>query len=421
MPNTQSMGLSRRSVLMGAAVSGMAVTGFPFISRAEDKQPIKIGMPTVLSGPYTVIGETCRAATQLALDNFNSSGGLDGRKVELVVRDDKAKPDEAARIIRELINGDRVDLIIAASTTAGAFAIQEVVRETGHLCIQTVSETSVLTADPKIRAPNSFRVSRQGVHDSVAAAQAASTLIKNKNLKRWMTVCQDFAYGRAIQAQFVAFLKQLAPEAEIIATAWPKFMAPDYTDTVTQILSAKPDVIYCSLGGGEIVSFIDQANLYAVFDRTRMFSPNIADVSTLKQIKTLPKNSYTGSRYVPNYPNNPGNAAWAEAMMTKGKVTGSNWAWQTAAGTDFLLAAMRKTNSIDPKVLAEALRGMTIDSPFGAKGQITMRGSDQTIVDYAIGWGIALPAAPYMQDVQDADWGVIGQYETEWKKTQGFV
>ena len=419
MPGKRPTGASRRAILATAATA--AVTGFPYVSRAQAKAPIKIGMPTVLSGPYTVIGETCRAATQLALDSFNAAGGLDGRKVELVVRDDKAKPDEAARVIREFINNDRVDLIIAASTTAGAFAIQEVVRETGHLCIHTVSETSTLTADPKIRAPNSFRVCRQGVQDSIAAAQAASTLIRSQNLKRWMTVCQDFAYGRAIQSQFVTFLKQMEPGVEIVATAWPKFQAPDYTDTVTQILSAKPEVVYCTLGGGEIVSFLEQARLYAVFDRSRMFSPNIADISTLKQIKTLPKDAYTGSRYVPNYPNNPANAAWAEAMLTKGKVTASNWSWQTAAGTDFLLAAMRKTNSIDSKVLAEALRGMTIESPFGTNGKITMRAEDQTIIDYAIGWGIALPTAPYIKDVRDADWNVVGQYETEWKKSQGFA
>ena len=419
MPGSRSTNATRRAVLATAATA--AVTGFPFVSRAQGKQPIKIGMPTVLSGPYTVIGETCRAATQLALDTFNNAGGLDGRKVELIVRDDKAKPDEAARVIREFINNDRVDIILAASTTAGAFAIQEVVRETGHLCVHTVSETSVLTADPKIRAPNSFRVCRQGIQDSIAAAQAAADLVKTKNLKRWMTVCQDFAYGRAIQAQFTGLLKQMAPEVEIIATAWPKFQAPDYTDVVTQVLSAKPEVIYCSLGGGEIVSFIDQARLYAVFDRTQLFSPNIADVSTLKQIKSLPKNTYTGSRYVPTYPNTPANAAWAAAMETKGKVTPSNWSWQTAAGIDFILAAMRKTNSIDSKVLSDALRGMTIDSPFGAKGKITIRAEDQTIIDYAIGWGIALPTAPYIQDVRDADWAMIGQLENEWKKSQNFI
>ncbi len=419
MPAKRPIGASRRTIL--ATASAAAVTGFPFISRAQAKAPIKIGMPTVLSGPYTVIGETCRAATQLALETFNAAGGLDGRKVELVVRDDKAKPDEAARVIREFINADKVDLIIAASTTAGAFAIQEVVRETGTLCIHTVSETSTLTADPKIRAPNSFRVCRQGVQDSIAAAQAASALIRSQNLKKWMTVCQDFAYGRAIQAQFTAFLKQMEPSVEIIATAWPKFQAPDYTDTVTQILSAKPEVVYCTLGGGEIVSFLEQARLYAVFDRARMFSPNIADISTLKQIKTLPKDAYTGSRYVPNYPNTPANQAWADAMQTKGKVTPSNWAWQTAAATDFLLAAMTKTKSIDSKVLSDALRGMTIGSPFGTNGKLTMRAEDQTVIDYAIGWGIALPTPPYMKDVKDADWAVIAQYETEWKKSQGFI
>lgn len=417
---TRTTCTSRRDILAGVTATA-AVTAFPIIPRAQGKRPIRIGMPTVLSGPYTVIGETCRAATLLAIDKFNAAGGLDGRMLELVVRDDKTKPDEGARVAREMINNDRVDLFVSAATSASTFAIQEVMRETGHLCIHTVSETSTLTADPKLRAPNTFRCARQGVHDAIAAARYGADLARSRPMKRWMTTCQDFAYGRALQAQFVGFLRQFEPGVEIIGAAWPKLAAPDYTETVTQILGAKPDALYITLAGGEIVSFLDQARLYNVFDRVQIFAQNMADISALKQIKKLPPNTYSGSRYVPGYPANPANAAWNQAMEGKYKATGSNWSWQTAVALDFLIAAMRQTGSADGKVLAGALRGMTIESPFGTDGQITMRAEDQTIVDYAIGWGLAVTEPPYFKDVTPADWGAIIQYEKEWKKAQGFA
>ncbi len=378
-------------------------------------------MPTVLSGRFTVIGNTIRPAALMAIDAFNQAGGLNGRQIELIARDDKARPDEAARVVRELINSDGCQIILSGSTTAGTFAIQEVVRETGHLCIHTVSETSVLTADPKIRAPNTFRAARQVVHDAIAGAQYATSLSKTRGLKRWMTNSPDFAYGRDATGQFIDDLKKFDPEVTLVGEAWPKFMAPDYTESLTQVLSLKPDAVFTAHSGGDIVAFMDQARLYNIFDKVPMFTPNLADLTTLKEIKKLPPDVRSGSRYLASYPPTAANQAWHDAFVKRTGFEPSNWAWQTAAGTEFLLEAMRKTGSADGHVLAEAMRGMTIDSPFGVGGKLTMRAEDQTMINYAIGWGVVVPELPYFKDVQDADWSSILRYEAEWKKAKGFV
>ena len=409
---------TRRAVLAGAAV---AVTGFPSIGRAQSKEPIKIGMPTVLSGRFTVIGNTIRPAALMAIEAFNQAGGLNGRQIELIARDDKARPDEAARVVRELINSDGCQIFLSGSTTAGTFAIQEVVRETGHLCIHTVSETSVLTADPKIRAPNTFRAARQVVHDAIAGAEYATALSKTRGLKRWMTNSPDFAYGRDATGQFIDDLKKFDPEVTLVGEAWPKFMAPDYTESLTQVLSLKPDALFTAHSGGDIVAFMDQARLYNIFEKVPMFTPNLADLTTLKEIKKLPSDVRSGSRYLASYPPTAANQAWHDAYVKRTGFEPSNWAWQTAAGTEFLLEAMRKTGSADGHVLAEAMRGMTIDSPFGVGGKLTMRAEDQTMINYAIGWGVIVAEAPYFKDVQNADWSSILRFESEWKKAKGFA
>lgn len=410
--------LSRRAVLGGVAAG---ILGLPNISRGQGKEPIKIGMPTVLSGRFTVVGNTTRAAAMLAIDAFNQAGGLDGRLIELIARDDKARPDEAARVVRELINSDGCHLILAASTTAGAFAIQEVVRETGHLCIHTVSETSALTADPKIRAPNSFRAARQVVHDAIAGAQYATAVAKERGLKRWMTNSPDFAYGRDATGQFMEDLKKFDSDVQLVGEAWPKFMAPDYTESLTQVLTLKPDALFTAHSGGDLIAFMDQARLYNIFEKVPMFTPNLADLTSLKEIKKLPPDVRSGSRYLASYPPSAANQAWHDAYVKRNNFEPSNWAWQTATGTSFLLEAMRKTKSADGKVLAEALRGMTIDSPFGVGGKVTMRAEDQTLINYAVGWGVMSAEAPYFKDIKDADWTAILRYEAEWKKAKGFV
>ena len=76
----------------------------------------------------------------------------------------------------------------------------------------------------------------------------------------------------------------------------------------------------------------------------------------------------------------------------------------------------KKANSADGKKIAEALRGLTIESPFGADGNMTMRAEDQTMVGYAIGWGTTIPKEPYVPSVTAGDWKQILELEADWKK-----
>src|SRR3546814_7069918 len=105
--------------------------GFPVILRAQTNQSIKIGVPTLLSGRVAQLGISSRNALQIEFDKFNESGGFNGRKVELVVRDSKGKPEEAARLVRDMVNSDKCDFIIDGEASSGAFAVHEVVRELG--------------------------------------------------------------------------------------------------------------------------------------------------------------------------------------------------------------------------------------------------------------------------------------------------
>lgn len=177
----------RRGVLKGiGAVGATALIGAPYVARAQ-ANTIRIGVPTILSGRVAILGESSRAALEMAAAEFNGAGGLDGREVEMVFRDTKASPDEAARVTRELVNSDDCQIIIDAEASTGAFAVQEVVRQLGVLCIHTNSETSALTADPAIRSETAFRCARQGIHDAVAGGLYASEISKAEDKRRWMS------------------------------------------------------------------------------------------------------------------------------------------------------------------------------------------------------------------------------------------
>lgn len=417
-------GFDRRTVIKGAvAAAGGAIVAplaMPHIARAQAK-PIKIGMPTILSGRVAQLGTSSRNAVMLEVEKVNAAGGLAGRPIEMVVRDSKGQPQEAARVSRELINSDGCEFLIDAEASSGAFAVHEVARDLGVLCLHTCSETSSLTADPKLRLPHTFRVARQGIHDSIVGGAYAAKVAKAKNLKKWMTCSPDYAYGRDTTAQFVEYLKHFQPEVEIVSESWPKFGQPDYTEVVTKILQTKPQALYSCLWGGDLTSFIDQGNIYALFAQTETFAVNMADYTALTVVKNLPKGIHSGNRYIKTFPKTAQNAAWGDEYRAKYKEYPTNWAWQNAAAVNFLAAAAKKAGSADPKKLTEALRGLTIDSPFGTEGKLTLRPEDNTLVDYAIGWGTTISSEPYVPDVTASDWKQIVELETQWKKKNNYV
>ena len=89
----------RRKLIKGAtALAGLASLGFPYLSLAQNK-PIRVGMPTILSGRVAMLGQASTNAAQMEVEKFNAAGGLGGRKIELVIRDSKGQPQEAAREI----------------------------------------------------------------------------------------------------------------------------------------------------------------------------------------------------------------------------------------------------------------------------------------------------------------------------------
>jgi branched-chain amino acid transport system substrate-binding protein len=412
--------LDRRTLLKSAAASTVGLLAAPMVARADNKS-IKIGMSTILSGRVAQLGTSSRNAVMMEIEKVNAAGGLAGRQIEMVIRDSKGQPQEAARLSRELVNSDGCEILIDAEASSGAFAVHEVARDLGMLTLHTNSETSSLSADPKLRLPNAFRVCRQGVHDCIVGGAYAAKVAKAKNLTKWMTTSPDYAYGRDTTGEYMSYVKYFNPDVEVVGEAWPKLFQPDYTEVLTKILQTKPQALYSCLWGGDVTAFIDQGNIYALFGQVETFAVNMADYTALTAVKNLPKGIHSGNRYIKTFPNTPENAAWADAYRAKYNEYPTNWAWENASAIHFLAAAAKKASSADGAKLAEVMKGLTIASPFGADGNITLRAEDQTMIGYAIGWGTTIPTEPYVTDMTAGDWKQIYELEAEWKKKKNYA
>ena len=407
--------LGRRAVL----AAGLAA---PMVARAQGAAKggtVRIGMNTILSGPLALFGTSQRSAAQIEVARINAQGGLAGRTIELVIRDSKGDPDEATRVARALLQ-DGCEILIDAEQSAGAFAVQKVVRETGVLCMHSSSETSALTADPKLSAPTAFRTARQTVHDSIVGGRYAAAIAKRLNWSRWATCAPDYTYGHDTATQFFDFFKQIEPNVEVIRQTWPKLGQADYTDVITTLLHAQPNAFLSLQYAGDLVALIDQGNVYGLFGSSTMFNPNLGDYPVLTGVRNIPRGMYAGSRYLDNNPATLANRRWDENYRQVANQAPTNWSWQNATAWMFLEAAAKRTGSLDAKKMADALTGLTIDSPFGVNGTITMR-DDHTIIDYAIGWGQTVPSVPYIVSIQPGSWPHILELERDWKRSMGYA
>jgi branched-chain amino acid transport system substrate-binding protein len=413
--------ISRRSILAGAgALTAGAVIGAPSIVRAQSTGPIRIGMPTIQSGAVAMIGTSSLAAVQMEVDRFNGAGGLGGRLIQLTVRDTKGRADEGSRVAREFFN-DGFDLLLDCEASTAAFAIHEVVRTNGMLCMHAISETADLTADPKMQIPNAFRSSVQTIHEAVCTGAYMADVMKKKKITKLMTVAPDFVHGRAYSADVIMCLKLFYPQVEIVYQGWTKLGQPDFVEIINKINQDKPPAVWSNLFGGDIISFMEQGNSYGLFEGTEWFLPGLGDIPAAAAVKQLPTGIHMGIRCHQDYPATDANRQWHEEYRKKTNTYATAWSWHAAAGMRFYIEALRKAGTTDQKAVAAALRGLKIDAPWGTNGTLTMREGDQTLVDYATGWGTSIPKHPYLVNIVPADWKPIYEIEQVWKKQKGFV
>jgi branched-chain amino acid transport system substrate-binding protein len=415
--------LERRQFLttIGSAAAGAMLGSLLPGPRAYSAEPVTVGFVSIFSGRVASLGETGYKGLEIALEEVNEKGGLLGRQVRAIRQDSAGKIEDAVRIARDFVARDKVDVLMDHSSSREAFAVREVSRDLKTITMVTASETTELTGDPKVRTPYTFRAARQTLHDGIVAGAYAARVAKEKGLKKWYSLSPDYAYGRASTDEFFYGLKANMPEAEIVSQAWPKLFEADYTPHITKMLQDRPQACYSALWAGDLVTFVEQASLYGVFDQVAFFGINLADYTVLRTLKRVPAGMHSGSRYLTNVPESAANRAFAERYEKKFKEPPTNWSQECYTGMLFLAEAIRKTGSTKSDDLVKALEGMTIKAPWGADGTVTMRKRDHTSINYAIGWGATQPQSPWVTKTWGLAWDKIAAQEEAFLKSKGWL
>src|SRR5437016_2672910 len=190
--------LSRRR-LLATAGAGTAIAASPFcinLLRAEEAN-IKIGFPVPLTGPYGTEAQDQVRAGQLAVAQFNDAGGLNGRKAELVVRDDKLNPGEAATRTLELVEKEKVNFVVGSLSAAVQLAINNVTKERG-IIFNSISQSDAIN--------EAADFSRFTFHEALnphLTSGAVGRYAFSKFGKRVAFLTSDYAYGHEMVRGFL--------------------------------------------------------------------------------------------------------------------------------------------------------------------------------------------------------------------------
>jgi branched-chain amino acid transport system substrate-binding protein len=254
------MTLNRRTVL-GAALATPALMKFAHAQGAT----IKIGFPVPLTGAFGAEANDQVRAAQIAIKDFNAAGGFNGMMAELLVRDDKLNPGEAATRTLELIEKDKVNFLVGSLSAAVTLSVNNVAKERGVI-YNSISQSDAIN-DAKDWSRFTFH---EALNPHITAG-AVGRHVFPKFGKKVVFLTADYAYGhemvRGFQRAGAAF------GIETLADIRHPIGASDYSAYLPRIQALNPDVIcLCNFGRDQIIS-VTQATEFGLKAKAKLVAP----------------------------------------------------------------------------------------------------------------------------------------------------
>ncbi|MFC5496251.1 ABC transporter substrate-binding protein [Caenimonas terrae] len=261
-----SSALSRRQLLQAGA-AGVALSASPFAVNIVHAQGanIKIGFLVPQTGAYSAEARDQVRAAEIAIKDFNDAGGFNGRKAELLVRDDKLNPGEAATRTLELIEKDKADFIVGSLSAATQLSMNAVTRER-KVIFNSISQSDAIN-EAKDWSPYTFHEALNPHLTSGAVARYAFP----KYGKKIVYLTADYAYGHEMVRGFERAGKELG--ATTLADIRHPIGAADYSAFLPRIQALKPDILVLCNFGRDLTNSCKQATDFGLKETTRIITP----------------------------------------------------------------------------------------------------------------------------------------------------
>jgi branched-chain amino acid transport system substrate-binding protein len=308
-----------------------------------------------------------RRGVELALEEINAAGGVLGRKLVMIERDDGANPGEAVRAAEELMTREKVDLLSGTILSHVGLAVANYAKARKVFFLASAPLTDKLVWSEGNRYTYRLRPSTYS-HAAALVPQA----VKMKK-KRWAVVYPNYEYGQAAVATFKALLKAKQPDVEFVADMATPLGKIDAGAVVQSLADAKPDAIFNVLFGGDLAKFVREGETRSLFAGREVLSLLTGEPEYLDPLGSdAPKNWV-----VTGYPwyaiKTPEHDKFLAAYQKKFNDYPRIASLVGYATYKAIAAGIARAGSTDSEKLADAFSGLTFDTP---SGKVTFRPQD---------------------------------------------
>src|SRR3954468_5363600 len=377
---TRRLVLTRSAAVVGAASAGLLL---PQIVRAQSNK-VRVGLMLPYTGTFSQLGVAIENGVRMAI---NEKGGkLGGREIEWFKVDDQSEPAKGVENATQLVQRDKVDVLIGTVHSGVQMGIQKVARDTGVLSL--IPNAGVHAATRALCAPNVFRTSFTNPQPTLALGKP----MVDKGLKKAVWITWKYAAGdEAFEGFRDSYTKAGGTIVKELGLPFPQV---EFQALLTEIASLRPDAVACFFAGGAAAKFIKDYAAAGLKDKIPLWGSGFLTEGVLDTVGAAGDGIMTTMHYADSL-DTPRNRQFRTAYATQFKMQPDVYSVQ-GYDTGLLLAqgmATVKGDIANKQALYKALENQTIDSP---RGKWTMSKAHNPIQDI------------YLRRVENKDNKVIG-------------
>jgi branched-chain amino acid transport system substrate-binding protein len=342
------------SAVASTLILASALASLP--ARAEDA--IKIGEINSYSA-LPSFTDPYRKGWQLALEEINAAGGVDGKKLEVISKDDGGKPADAVTQANELVASDGVAMLAGTFFSNIGLAVSDYAKQKKILFLAAEPLTDAITLSKGNRY--TFRL-RPGTYEQAAMlADEAAEL----PAKKWATIAPNYEYGQSAVKAFKKLLSAKRPDIQWVGEQWPPQGKIDAGAVAEAIAKTEPDAIFNVTFGPDLVKLVREGETRGLFKDRSVVSLLSGEPEYLDPLKDETPVGWIVTGYPWNAVSIPDHAAFLKAYQAKyndyprlGSVVGYSTLKSAAA-------IFAKAHSTDSEKLVAAAEGLEVETPFG--------------------------------------------------------
>ena len=344
-----------KSWLLGVCAVALGATSAMSV---QAQAPIRIGEINSYSA-IPQFTQPYKQGWQLAVEEINASGGLLGRKVEVIARDDAGKPEDALRHAIELTSQEKVDVLAGGFLSNVGLALADHALRTKRLFIASEPLTDAIVWDKGNRY--TFRLRASTYMQAAMLVEEAAKL----PAKRWATLAPNYEYGQSAVASFKELLKAKRPDVEFVGEQWPALGKIDAGSSLSALMQSKPDAIFNVTFGADLAKLVREGNQRSVFPRVPVVSMLSGEPEYLEVLKDETPKGWIVTGYPWDQIDTKEHASFAANYYKKFKENPKLGSVVGYATMQAIFAGIKKAGTTDNEKLIVAMRGLKFSTPFG--------------------------------------------------------